>query len=504
MTIKTVTKLAVPKEPNTINVCPALSTWPASVHCNRNILTKHFPNFSEYRNNLLSLAVEYTKDLTGKEVEYDITKPVIATGHQPNWHHCGIFIKSLIANQLANRLAGLFIHIVVDHDTYETSMALPVSAQSQDQPDITLKRIKPKANQMQDFLTHSLDSSPNNALLKCCWADMDSPGKDCSVSKYIIYMQAALYQNLNIDAVYLPVSKMADSGVFQDFLAYLLTDISSFVAHYNNAVSMLKTSTDISILRTIEIKECPFTELPFWLITPGNKKSSLFVSSDQEHSISIACESDILVTAKNKDVTQTLKKLKQKGYSIRPKAVVLTLFVRLYLADWFIHGAGGARYEFITDYLLQHFFRIDNLSYGAAALTSFLFEKELASTEQSLDRLQKQQRIFLHSPESFLDPDTALEPELCDLLKKKQTAILCSTDPSSSHQDRNCARENIRILNRKLQEHLPFSEESVNNETSKLKEQFSLFKKRDFFFGLFPKEYLTSFTGEICEQLHRE
>lgn len=501
MPIKTVKQISIPKEPNTINVCPALSIWPASVRFNRKILTEHQPNLCQYRNNLLILAFEYTKCLTGKEVEYDITKPVIATGHQPNWHHCGIFIKSLLADQLAKRMDGLFIHIVVDHDTCDTSMDLPVSTHSKIPPDITLKRIKPEPNRIQKFLIHSLSCSPQNALLKSCWADTKVFRNNRLISESITSMQAALYQNLSINAIYLPVSMIADSGVFQDFLACLLKDVSSFVAHYNTAVSTLKASTDISTLQTIDIKDCSFSELPFWLLTPENKKSSLFVSSDQDHSISIACDSSILVNTRSTDVNQALEKLKQKGYSVRPKAVALTLFVRLYLADWFIHGAGGARYEFITDYLLRHFFRIDNLSYGAAALTSFLFEKELASTEQSLGRLQKQQRKFLHSPESFLDPDPPLELELCDLLKKKQNAIICSTDASASHQERKCARENIRILNRKLQEHLPFSEEAIHTEISKLKEQLSLFKKRDFCFGLFSKEYLTSFTGEICEQL---
>ncbi|BAS28811.1 hypothetical protein [Limnochorda pilosa] len=44
--------------------------------------------------------------------------------------------------------------------------------------------------------------------------------------------------------------------------------------------------------------------------------------------------------------------LAQAGVALRPKAIPLTLFARLFLGDLFIHGTGGARYETIGDFLL--------------------------------------------------------------------------------------------------------------------------------------------------------
>src|SRR5262249_43978980 len=44
------------------------------------------------------------------------------------------------------------------------------------------------------------------------------------------------------------------------------------------------------------------------------------------------------------------------GVKIRSRALITTMFIRLTLADLFIHGIGGAKYDEVTDLICQRFF----------------------------------------------------------------------------------------------------------------------------------------------------
>jgi len=51
--------------------------------------------------------------------------------------------------------------------------------------------------------------------------------------------------------------------------------------------------------------------------------------------------------------------LKEKKLKIRPKALLLTLFNRLFISDLFIHGLGGAKYDMVTDEIIIEFFKVE-------------------------------------------------------------------------------------------------------------------------------------------------
>ena len=46
----------------------------------------------------------------------------------------------------------------------------------------------------------------------------------------------------------------------------------------------------------------------------------------------------------------------RQGVKIRSRALVTTLWARLALSDLFLHGIGGAKYDQVTDRLIESFF----------------------------------------------------------------------------------------------------------------------------------------------------
>ena len=51
-----------------------------------------------------------------------------------------------------------------------------------------------------------------------------------------------------------------------------------------------------------------------------------------------------------------LKDFPARGLRLRTRALTTTLFARLFLADLFVHGIGGAKYDAMTDQICERLF----------------------------------------------------------------------------------------------------------------------------------------------------
>ena len=122
------------------------------------------------------------------------------------------------------------------------------------------------------------------------------------------------------------------------FVTSIIEDAIAFADSYTNAIS--KQGKTLRPL-TLEPSKC-LAELPFWLICPEGKRASLYVRYEKSSQIKISTgsvELGNLNLSSQTDTAEQLKRiLKLSGYRLRPKAVSLTVFVRQFLADWFIHG----------------------------------------------------------------------------------------------------------------------------------------------------------------------
>jgi len=75
--------------------------------------------------------------------------------------------------------------------------------------------------------------------------------------------------------------------------------------------------------------------------------------------------------------------LKERGLKIRPKALLLTLFNRLFISDLFIHGLGGAKYDLVTDEIIREFFKVEPPHFLVASCTLYLDFKSSPGTSDS-------------------------------------------------------------------------------------------------------------------------
>ena len=63
--------------------------------------------------------------------------------------------------------------------------------------------------------------------------------------------------------------------------------------------------------------------------------------------------------------------LGQRGLRLSPRALTLTTFLRLLVADQFVHGIGGGRYDQVTDLLIARHFGMTPPRFAVTTATMF-------------------------------------------------------------------------------------------------------------------------------------
>jgi len=391
MVIKTLKNLSVPDQKDCIFARPDFKSWQALLDENKASLAA-VENRNTSRTELVNIAAKYTHRIGLSVNQLNSAANIIVTGHQPNWHHCGIFAKNIITDKFARRTDGITVQLVLDHDICNTSMSLPESDNNgflkfktipleQKQQHIPLEFRPLPSNQRLKGFIDSVSKIQNSFCSEIWCQDSYSVLKYAQSSRnaadIITQLLAQLHKAIGLEMFYLPVSLMSQTECFSDFIFSIMCDALNFAAIYNQAIKnkrqthKLKPNQTIKLLKTDYLNS--IIELPFWLVSKTAKRASLYVSlNDKNLRIGTADKIVGTIDSSGDKKLQLLEILKKTKCVIRPKAVTLTLFVRIHLADLFVHGIGAENYEYITDHLIRDYYRISRLSFGIATATMTL------------------------------------------------------------------------------------------------------------------------------------
>lgn len=103
-------------------------------------------------------------------------------------------------------------------------------------------------------------------------------------------------------------------------------------------------------------------ELPLWLWRPGEARRRLYVSQSPGGGVRVWADDLAVGEWTRRSLIESPARALIDGlgaWRIRPRALVLTLYLRVFACDLFIHGLGGAKYDQITDDLIGRFFGIE-------------------------------------------------------------------------------------------------------------------------------------------------
>ncbi|MBV8780403.1 MAG: hypothetical protein JO353_03310 [Phycisphaerae bacterium] len=320
---------------------------------------------------------------------------LIATGHQTELHHPGVWAKNLLLSAAAPRLDARALHIAVDTDAPKhltlrwPGEVRPQSEPLSDDPSVGEAAwsglLPPPSEQWLQHLATKTQTDPSlryaggePSLLPDFWPLMRSTSRTtASLDQALAGAMHALDRSLGLHYELAVASTLWDGSGFRSFAHHILARAREFAADYNGALASYRKQ--VGIRSTMHPMPDLFTgpgavETPFWLDhleTGKRQRPSVF---DDEHGFRLeVMDGESFWFDPDIDATTAAELfgafLKRNSLRLSPRALTLTMFIRLLLADQFVHGIGGGRYDQVMDDIVQRHFRFDPPTFSVTTAT---------------------------------------------------------------------------------------------------------------------------------------
>jgi hypothetical protein len=325
---------------------------------------------------------------------------VIATGHQTELWHPGVWAKNALIDALARQVTGgrgRAMHLAVDTDAPKhlsvrwPYFAMPVTDDARlntadwsglvDPPTPAhLGEIEAALATAQQSFGYEpmLDDWIGNARRA---ALEGISGSD--LAKLVATASHQLDWSLGLDYTINTLSPMLNARPWLAFVWHVLSRGRAFAADYNGALADYRTEQGIkSTSRPMPdlVVTDRQVEVPLWvdeLGGDGRRHRATIEWRDgmgylhqpyTDEALELDPELDAEVA-----VARLVDFLSRHQLRIGPRALTLTMFLRLLVADLFVHGIGGGRYDQITDRLIRaHFAGLQPPAFAVTTATLYL------------------------------------------------------------------------------------------------------------------------------------
>jgi hypothetical protein len=175
----------------------------------------------------------------------------------------------------------------------------------------------------------------------------------------------------------LVVSPIWHSEPYLVFVHHLMRHAAVLAAEYNASLAEYRTQNKIKNpgrpMPDLRLTDDEI-ESPFWIddLSAGTRRrgsvrrqgTRLFI--DAPDPFDLDASKDGWTAA-----DELLGWLRRHNLRLSPRAITLTLFLRTLLADQFVHGIGGGRYDQVTDGFIERFFGIEAPKFAVTPATMF-------------------------------------------------------------------------------------------------------------------------------------
>lgn len=444
-----------------------------------------------------------------------IDVPLVVSGHQPELCHPGVWIKNFAAMGFAKSIDGRALHVVTDNDLLKrTTVAtpggtldaplvaqLPFDEWTGEEPfedrrvvDESLFASLP--NRAEPYL----DNLPFKPLLKEIWptaSETDSPLLAQRFSK----IRRLLENRWSGDGAETTLSSFCCAPKRGFFLlaADVILRAAEYRTIYNEELIVYRRKQKIRSTHhpAPELEAAgEAIEVPFWAWKPGGRRHRPFVVRAGDRIRLTAGDETILDTSvgsvdSEADLADSLAAV--SGWKIRPRALMTTTFLRLGLADLFIHGLGGAKYDEWNDAVIRRFWKLEPPTYAMITATLRLPLGDWSvDASASIRELKRRVRDLHWNPERFIDDALLERSPICDWVEEK--SALQESEPNTKKERRARSRR-FHELNDSLREFVagPIREttEAIDRATDEAAAR-TLMGSREFFFGFHPAQSLRS------------
>ncbi len=386
-----------------------------------------------------------------------LQRPLIVTGHQPELFHPGVWAKNVAISKLARQLNGSSFNLNVDSDVAKsTTLKVPVT--SADEYDQTFHFSDANAPlpyeewqcddealfaQLPSLVEPVIKTWPWQPILPTFWQSaVDAQQKTKNLPHRWIIARRAWEHQHGITNHELTMSRWCQTEFFGWLVGQFVTDHARFAGIYNEELRAYRKEHRIrSVNHPVAdlLVTTDLIELPFWAWQAGTTQRGKLCARTKQGKvqlISIISGKETLVTQDSAISNQHLA-----GWKIRPKALITSMMFRLFLADLFVHGIGGAIYDELTDRIFARFWNVKLPRFAVITATLRLPWDRHAATEAQPRQLRQTLRSLQWNPDRFLTEP--IEREALDLKKQKQHLIMKPAE-SEMLKERHQQYENIR------------------------------------------------------------
>jgi hypothetical protein len=158
-----------------------------------------------------------------------------------------------------------------------------------------------------------------------------------------------------------------------------------------------------------------------------------------------------------RELAAEIEALEGRGIKIRTRALSTTMYTRLFVADIFCHGIGGALYDRVTDGIIKEFFGLEPPVFAVASATAYLGIDDREYGQDGASDAEARARKIYWNPERFIRPDAADEDQQALIRRKGELVAenerLKAEGPSRSSPERRAGRREVfeeihRVLER--------------------------------------------------------
>jgi hypothetical protein len=445
---------------------------------------------------------------------------IFLAGHQPQMFHPGVWFKNFALGGLAKRNGATAVNLIVDGDTFSsTSLRVPggsvaeprVASVAFDRPNPNIPFEERKIEDRELFASFGRRVSEQigplvaHPLLERYWPLVESRAEHCdNLGACLAQARHQLEGDWGLETLEVPQSRLCVGEAFQWFVAHVLAHLPRFRDAYNDSLHeyrRLHRVRSVSHPAPDLAEDGAWLETPFWVWTADSpRRRRLFAGAASGEIVLTdrqSWEARLPLQAEG-DATRAVERLLelQRGdVRIRPRALITTLWARFALGDLFIHGIGGAKYDAVTDRLIERFFGLVAPRFMVVSATVHLPITHDRVMRDDLRRIEQQLRDMTFHPEQVLADDS--QTGCANLIAEKRRWI-------ATAQTRENAKERcraIRGVNAALQPWVDDRRRQLGErlaETSRRLQAEGVLASREYAFCLYPEETLRQFlTGQI-------
>lgn len=469
------------------------------------------------RDEVYQAAADYTGTWSVQDGKQVTSVPWIVGGHQPALFHPGVWAKNFALGRLAKDLSGISLNLVVDNDTV-TNQSIKVPVGTVNEPRlIHVPFDKSQSQQPWEDLTvddsslftsfaervsQQLAGWNYEPLINEFWPKViEGTSTTGRIADGFTAARNQWERKWGLENLELPLSRLCQLPPFLWFVTHLVANLPQFWTIYNNAVRTYRQrngihSTSHPVPELIQIGD--WQEAPFWVWRAGDQRRSRLFARRRQDRIELAVDAvtplGALPLAPEQDCRHSvdcLRELQAAGLHLRTRALTTTLFSRICLADLFVHGIGGAKYDEITDQLISEFWGLPVPAYWTVSGTLQLPLRSHPATAADIERCRRDLWDLQWNPvRALADLD---QPEVERLRDEFVQRLNQPATDLAARRARHRDLSRIKVaLNQWTQQRLQPAQARLEEVTRQVAAN-KILQDREYSYVLYPAEKLRTF-----------